>query len=509
MVVDSVTGNPIHGAFVQSSTGSARSTFTDSEGKFQLDALPAGPITVHAAKPGYLYEEQFGPWAPKILSLQLGPDAAPAILKLTPEGIIFGQVTDENGEPLENFSVSLLYRNPLDELLSTGSSTRQILTDDEGKFRITGLHAGLRYLAVSPTQSPALTSTQSAAVPHGFALTFYPAAPDLDSAIPIKVLPGRPSQVNLSLKREPFIRLTGTVSGYSPEQHVVLDLQDSQGESVRQEIPFDASTGSFQTKWIPPGAYTLSAFTHPQGSVDSSPALSFARQFFNANSNLTGIHLVLQPTVNIPYMVRGLPSANSEQGQPLRLSLILVPKGPNSRGRSIYSNWLNARSAATSGSPSSVLEGVEPGTYEVRPAIQPFGVYYLESASWGSTDLMHDPLVLDSSGAVPTIEVFVREGAATLTGTVVSGGQPSPAVVVVFSPDKRIPPEFVSAGSDGTFMRIGLAPGTYRVIALDNLAGLDLENQDLLRTISSKATEVTLASKQTLSLRLEITTVGE
>jgi hypothetical protein len=81
--------------------------------------------------------------------------------------------------------------------------------------------------------------------------------------------------------------------------------------------------------------------------------------------------------------------------------------------------------------------------------------------------------------------------------------------VVVFSPDKRIPPEVVSAGSDGTFMRIGLAPGTYRVIAVDYLIGLDLENQDVLRTLSSKAQEVTLALGQTTSLRLELTTVGE
>jgi hypothetical protein len=281
------------------------------------------------------------------------------------------------------------------------------------------------------------------------------------------------------------------------------------GETMRQEMAFDASTGSFQTKWIPPGAYTLSALAHPQGSDDSALVLSFARQFLNANSNLYGIHLVLQPTVNIPYVVRGLASAEPEQGQSPRLSLILVPKGPNILGRSGYSNWFNARSVASSASPSAMVGGVEPGTYEVEAGFYPIGTYYVESVSWGSTDLLHDPLVLDSAGAVPAIEVFVREGAATLSGTVVSGDQPSPAVVVVFLPDKRIPPEFVSAGSDGTFMRIGLAPGTYRVVAVAYSAGVDLEDQDVLKTISSKTQEVTLAPGQTASLRLKLTTVGE
>ncbi len=59
-VIDSVSGNPVRGAFVQASTGSGWSAFTDAEGKFQFDAVPAGPITVHAAKPGYLSEDDFG-----------------------------------------------------------------------------------------------------------------------------------------------------------------------------------------------------------------------------------------------------------------------------------------------------------------------------------------------------------------------------------------------------------------------------------------------------------------
>jgi len=54
-----------------------------------------------------------------------------------------------------------------------------------------------------------------------------------------------------------------------------------------------------------------------------------------------------------------------------------------------------------------------------------------------------------------------------------------------------------------------LAPGTYHVIALDNYSSLDLENQNVLRNVSSIAQEVTLVSKQTTSLRLQLTTVGE
>jgi hypothetical protein len=122
---------------------------------------------------------------------------------------------------------------------------------------------------------------------------------------------------------------------------------------------------------------------------------------------------------------------------------------------------------------------------------------------------LYDPLVIDSSAAVPPIEVVVHEGAATLAGTVFSGDQPSPGVVVVFPPDDRRSPEFASASEGGEFASLNLAPGTYRVIAIENLTGLNLEKQGALRELASKAQEVTLVSGQTATLRLELTKVGE
>jgi hypothetical protein len=508
VVLDAVTGDPIHNAFVQASTGSASSTLTDSEGKFQLDALPAGPITVHAAKPGFLSNDVFGTSSPKSFTVKLGPDSAPAILKLTPEGVIFGQVTDENGEPLENFLVSLISRNPMNLPVSP-ASRQQVTTDDEGRFRIASLRPGSYYVAVHPQETPALTSASSAAAPQGFAPVLYPAAPDMDSAVPIKVLAGKSSQANFSLKREPFVRLSGTVSGYGPGQQVMLLLQDSIGEQAREEIAFEPSTGAFHSKWIPPGAYNLIVQSSHQVSADARPSFSFASRLLNANSNLSGIHLVLQPTVNIPVVTRGFPSADPEQEQAPRVMLFLVPKGQNIRSRLHTSNWVDARSGNSSSSPYLSVPDVEPGTYDVKTEVFRSGNFYIESASWGSTDLLHDPLVIDSSAAVPPIDVVVREGAATLAGTVFSGDQPSPGVIVVLPPDDRRSPEFAFAGEGGEFASLNLAPGTYRVIAIENLTGLNVEKQGALRELSSRAQEVTLVSGQTATLRLELTKVGE
>jgi hypothetical protein len=79
----------------------------------------------------------------------------------------------------------------------------------------------------------------------------------------------------------------------------------------------------------------------------------------------------------------------------------------------------------------------------------------------------------------------------------------------VFFPDDRRSPEFAFAGESGEFASLNFAPGTYRVIAIENLTGLNLEKQGPLRELSSRAQEVTLVSGQTATLRLELTKVAE
>src|SRR5579864_1249566 len=137
-VVDVVSGQPVPHALVKLSSPLPRAALTDSEGKFQFEGLPAGRVTLAAEKPGFLYGDSFGSSTTPTFAFELGPGTPPATLKLTPEGVIFGQITDENGEPLENFLVSLIYRNPLHLPLSAASRL-QVTTDDEGKFRISGL----------------------------------------------------------------------------------------------------------------------------------------------------------------------------------------------------------------------------------------------------------------------------------------------------------------------------------------------------------------------------------
>jgi hypothetical protein len=525
-VVNVVSGQPVGHALVRLS-GDPRATFTDSEGKFQFNGLPAGSFTLLAEKPGFLGFDWGGSPSPVLASINLAPDSPDAVVKLTPESVVFGQVLDEKGEPLEGFTVALFSRNPTNGGLFSAPHQR-FVTDDQGKFRIAGVFPGSYYLAVRAEQQPALRSSQKSAAPMGFAPAFYPGVSGPSAAVRLKLRAGGTVQANFSLKREPFVQLSGTVTGYAPKDQVTLALQDSSGASEASDVIFDSATGSFHTKWIPPGVYNLSAQSAglydlgkgtlrrvlvdvqssevDQAGASSRPA--YASLHVNANSSLSSLRLVLQPTVDIPIVIRNLPAANSEGPPSVPFSLALVSKDDELMGFNRSVSAENSSRPESSGDVRMIFSGVVPGTYELAVESPSEAEVYTESAFWGSTDLLHNDLVLDSSGSIPPIEIAVRDDGAALNGAVSFSDLPVPAQVVLLGENRRRP-RIVPAAPSGDFEVSGLAPGVYRVFAVDASAGYDYTDPGFLQKISSKIQEVTLAPKQSASISLELVTEEE
>src|SRR5215472_8022321 len=498
-VVDAVSGQPVPHALVRLSSPSPRAALTDSEGKFQCEGLPAGSVTLEAERPGFLGKEGLcfaGCGA--ISSFELGPDTPPAIMKLMPEAVISGQVSDENGEPLEGFKVSVFFRVPRDKHLYEDQDQRHsVATDDEGKFRIAGLHPGSYFLRVSSAKGPVQNSLRKSS-PTGFASVFFPGVNDMSSAVPLKVSPGKTVQANFSLKREPFVQLSGTVSGANAQDQISMFLMDSSITSRDSEISLDAATGSFHIRWIPPGTYYLAARSEV-------PHLSIASLRVNATSSQSGLHLVLQPTVEVPVVLRGLTDANAENLESLLPGLELAHISDDGGAISLRSSdviaWshssLNPVSTRFWNDKRLLFRDVLPGTYalEVEPSAR--SSYYVESATWGSTDLLRSNFVLASSGDIPPIEIVLREDGATLSGTVSSGAFPFPAEIVLLAEGRKRPQMLYS---DGKFEVSGLAPGAYRVFAVDRAAAVDYTDPAFLQKIGSKTKEVTLAPKQSTSV---------
>lgn len=523
-VVDSVSGQPVPHALVKLTAPSPRALLTDSVGKFQFEGLPAGTSTLEATKPGYLSPETVGAHLPPIVSVQLAPDSPPAILKLTPESIIFGQVADERGEPLEGFTVTVWTRTfdtGTGEVGFTGFLDAR--TDDEGKFRIAKLGPGSYYLLVRPAQGASQKSQAKSQAPSGYVPVYYPRVDDLFSATPIKLLPGKSVQINFSLKREPFVRLSGTVSGYSPGDSVNVSLRAAPGVQD-PPILFDPGNGSFHTEWIPPGLYTLmaqagmvtarggpaassqSALVQVVGGFGEFSTHSFASQPINALSSVSDIHLALQPTADIPIVVHGLPNEAFARPYLLPRFFALIPKTPGASSPEYFPGLEKSEDTHFSGDLPMVFTGIPAGNYELKIGLPYNAPFYVESASSGALNLLRENLVL--SGSIPPIDVVLRDDPAALSGTISSGNTPVSGVVVLL-PDSRSKPIIFVADSTGSYRVSGLAPGAYRVFAVVPAANPDYLDAAFQQKISSKIQEITLTPRQSASMHLELATVEE
>ena len=506
-VVDSISGAPVRGALVESSndTGSARGTLTDSQGAFQFEGLPAGSVSLMATKPGFLTSSPV-PYLKKFSTFQVGPAVPPALIKLTPTGVIYGRVVDDHGDPLENFEVQLVRRAPSDgtpflftQLLG---AHQPFVTDDRGNFRIPDLPPAAYFVLVGPAGRETYRS-QDTPVPLGYSRVFYPGVTDLASASPLKVFAGRETQTNFVLNAKPLVYIAGSIVGYSPGSQVGLSVAETFKPAETADVHLDQQTGLFQTRLLPPGSYNLSAAATDSQSLDVSTATRTASQLVKADSNVSGLRLVLRPCVNISVNIHGL----SLEEETERVMIFM-----HARGQGAGRQAMGLRAQDKAGMPPGDMHFVcvLSGTYWIEASdYGPNHAFYVESISSGSMDLLANDLVVGSSASISPIEVVFRKGAATLSGTVNIASSSHGALVCVIPPSPRKFPLFQIAENDGSFQFLNLSPGTYRIAVVDTLIDPDPGNQELMKKLSSISKEVSLAEGQSVSLTLDVNAVEE
>jgi len=499
-VINSVTGAPVPGALVQSNTASQPATLTDSEGSFHFDGLPAGTLSISATKPGFLPQY---PFQRQSTSVPVGPDAPPAVIKLTPGGVLTGRVFDERGEPLENFNIRLIRRAPFEGDLNLYIlNAKAYATNDLGVFRVPDLPAGSYLVLVSPPNVQSFQSSPGDA-PLIYPALYYPGVLDSSAATRVKVTAGHEAHANFTVSARPAIRLSGSVVGILPGALASLAMIGSFSNGQSALINFDRRTGAFQTGWIPPGTYHLIAnSTDPRASqAGAQDADRFARFSVTAELSLNGLQLVLAPLIHIPVHVRGL----SQTGDANRIWIRAASK----EGEGGQAIPLRSAKIQNEFSPDGYEIQLAPGTYrlEVSPYMEES--YYVESATLGSSNLLNHEFTADSSAARSSIEIVLLKGAAAISGTVTMKDVSRAAYVCIFPPSPRTTPVFVLTNLNGGFKLDHIAPGSYRIVAVDGLTDLDPSNQELIKKLSSAAKDISLAPQQSISLALELSSLPE
>jgi hypothetical protein len=487
IVVDALTGAPIRRALVQLAGPPSRLVLTDEGGKFQFENLARGQGGINAQKPGYT---DLSARSPTLVTIS--PDTSPLVLKLEPESAIAVKVTGDDGEGVEGLPVRV-FSWQFHEGRRHWDQHGGGQTDEQGEFRVGNLRPGKYYVSVGPSFRPVGHVGDGAQGNDvGYPRVFYPNAGELEGAATVEVTPGRRARLELALSTVPLYRISGAVVGGTPGQPCYQRLLDSSGEDIAVGVRGNPVTGVFQSGEVPAGFYTLVANCIVNGEVSLG-----GRMPLHVGSNLANVTLSVSPMTSIPVAFRtNEAGAGEHENNPAAMVLLTQKQTGARRGAA----W--AEREADGNDKRMVIKRVEPGTYSVD--IRPFPGWYVESALYGSLDLLAEDLTVPEGGTTEAIEITLRNSGASVSGNVrARGAAPADGIVLLVSSRA---PRLVKATHivNGSFTIGDLAPGSYRALAIDRADDLEYTNPEALRDYLTNAEDLTLSPKQESRLDLEL-----
>jgi hypothetical protein len=490
-VVDAVTGVPIRRAMVQLMGMQSQAVLTDEGGKFRFENLAQGEAVIYAHKPGYTDSSGGAP-----VRVMIGGDTSPLVLKLDPESAIVVKVTGEDGEGVEGLPVRVLM-SQVQEGRRYWNTQGGGQTDEQGEYRAGNLRPGKYYVSVGPSFRPVGHVGDGAQGNDiGYPRVFYPNAAELEGAAAVEVMPGRRARLELALGTVPLYRISGAVVGGPPGQPCYPRLIDSPGEDIPIGVRANPVTGVFRSGEVPAGSYTLMADCTAEGGISLA-----GRMPLHVDSNITNVILSVAPTASIPVDFRTNEAGSGANENNPTGRIILMKNQRNGRLGAAWAE-LEGEGDGDGDDKRMVVKNVEPGAYSVD--IRPNYGWYVESALYGSVDLLSEDLTVPEGGTTEAIEVTLRNGGASVSGNVRGrGAAPVSGKVLLVSTRA---PRLVRVAQivNGAFTVTDLAPGSYRALAIDRADDLEYTNPEALRDYLAKAQDVTLSPKQESHLELEL-----
>ena len=441
---------------------------TDAEGAFRFDRLGAGQYTALADRNGYLSAT-----APRIAC-----GATDVVIKMSPQGMIYGRVIDDDGEPFGHASVSVYSRGWMH-----GQRQLQMLqgtsAQADGSFVIGNLNPGNYYLSARGNSRP----------PNGesFVENFFPNTPDALSASPVSIAMGvdvRGIELRVRSVRVYNIRGKAVNASGEPVHGIPLLLIHTGGPNRGSMANTGTTGGVFEFHNVGPGTYTIQSLG--SRSTDGPGTLTANLPVTVSEGDIDGLQVMLIPGADVSGSVKLDDAPYSEN-----LSIALQTMGALGVD---YNAQLKAG--------AFTLRSVLPALYRVTVQNIPKG--YVKAIRFAGRDLVHRELDLTAGGG-GTLEIVLSSKPASVSGTVRnSDGDPLADVTVnAWSKDD---PEIRTTRTDasGRFTIRNLAPGEFHVIAWESLDRGVIENPSFRASFESHATVVTLQEGSTENVDLKV-----
>ena len=456
-VIDAQSGTALSGAEVAIAPVAHRdrltSVFTTPQGLFSFAGLTKGKYVLQAARNGFgaeSYLEHLG----YSTAIAVGPglDSVHINFPLHKPGAIFGNITDQDGEPVPNAQV-YVYQQQVREGRRGTWMVSLIETNNEGRFRISKLRPGTYFIAVTahpwyarnPQQlGPQTATADDQSLDVAYPATFYPETRSASESVPIQVQSGSSVEADVVLTSIPAARVQLRVPSGARIIRAHFEVATDWATNMNQSSGWWGD-GS-QPNSVAPGTYRMIA------QWEDSTGRHSTRRVVSVNGDTT-LDVASDDELDVTANLIQVGANGGGRGPSLALrnvrTGVLVRGQPAGNGRI---NWGGGE--------------LMTGRYEL---VVTDSDTYIKSIAMSGGKVSGRTVEIPASGKIE-LNVSFGAGLAKVEGTVEQEQNAIGGALVLLLPDQLASNTSLirrdQSDSDGTFTFRNVVPGRYTLLAL-------------------------------------------
>lgn len=416
VIRDAATGTPIAGATVAVRPGPQ--TTSDDQGRYTLNAVPAGRQTVSVTTP--IVSGIMPVFANRTVSLPPDQELTSIDFSIQANATIAGRVLDQNDEPVPDAWVILVAREySLGAVRYVYASIAR--TNDEGEYLLHRVTPGRAFLLMAERRVLKLDPISNApADPKlrrpAFVPTYYPGVPEIEGAQPLTLRMGEHRDgIDFRLRRGPAYCIEGTIQAAGGPTAIRFQIGAARPTSGRSGSGgFYAASpngtvgpdGRIRLCDLAPGEYQITVHSAFESDM---PALFGITPVAITDHDVRNVTVTPRPAVSVPGEVLwDGPQPDSPVSDTLQIRL-------NAMARGIFMGENSSAKATIPGTFSIARVLVD--EYNVRVTGVPADAY-IKDILYAGRSLRTEPLRAGTAIGNASLKIILARDGATLSAKV-------------------------------------------------------------------------------------------